>query len=283
MESAGPQRCRNSGWREQVAHGTLSCCSAPTLSHNHAPWRTAGWRRAGCWPRMVGCLCQRNTFREPRALSLPTHKNTLSSLTWDDWFSLINTNFLIFGLPGFCCKSSKMPWLPACLFGGVPQSYLRGSSSGFSPQCVQWIKPNSQLTRCAFCQLPLESWDLHMTWRWRESSSLPMSSWVWLAPSPPLHEDQLNFNLYDRAAVPQTRLQLPGDPGSWHGAGPPHWARGKVPRQRGWANLGGHRGCGARWTEQRVKSKKNDFPGLSLVPSFLSKGTPQGCPWWPHG
>ena len=44
---------------------------------------------------------QRNDFSEPRLLHLPIHRKALDSLTWDVWFSLINSNLLMFQLPGF--------------------------------------------------------------------------------------------------------------------------------------------------------------------------------------
>ena len=68
---------------------------------------------------------RRNDFSELWLLHLPTHSKMLNSLTWDIWFSLINSNLLIFPLPGHCCKNSCISWLLPYLFWTVPQSYLR--------------------------------------------------------------------------------------------------------------------------------------------------------------
>ena len=62
---------------------------------------------------------QRNDFSEPRLLHLPIHRKVLNSLTWDAWFSLINSNLLMFRLLGVCCKSSCISWLLTYLFGAV--------------------------------------------------------------------------------------------------------------------------------------------------------------------
>ena len=76
---------------------------------------------------------QRNDFSEPRLLHLPIHRKALNSLTWSIWLPLVNNNLLMFRLPGLCCKNSYIPWLPPCLFGAVPQSYLRCCDLGLSP------------------------------------------------------------------------------------------------------------------------------------------------------
>ena len=47
----------------------------------------------------------KNNFTEPKLLHLPMHRKVLNSLTWDLWFSLINSNILVFWLPGLCCKT----------------------------------------------------------------------------------------------------------------------------------------------------------------------------------
>ena len=77
---------------------------------------------------------QRNDFIEPRILNLPIHRKALNSLTWDVWFSLINSNLLKFQVPGLCCKDSYMPWLLPYIFRAVPQSYPRDCVLGLSPQ-----------------------------------------------------------------------------------------------------------------------------------------------------
>ena len=47
---------------------------------------------------------QRNDFSDPRPLHLPIHRKALNSLTWHNWFSLINSNHLMFQLLGLCYK-----------------------------------------------------------------------------------------------------------------------------------------------------------------------------------
>ena len=77
---------------------------------------------------------QRNDSSEPRLLHLPIHRKVLNSLTWDFWFSLINSNLLMFWPPGLCCKTSCTSWLLCYFLGAAPQSCLRGCVLGLSPQ-----------------------------------------------------------------------------------------------------------------------------------------------------
>ena len=93
---------------------------------------------------------QRNDFNEPRLLHLPVHRKVLNSLTWYVWFSLINSNLLIFLLPGLCCKNACISWLPCLSLQSNPSEHLRGCVLGLSPQNVLQIKHNSQLLGCAF-------------------------------------------------------------------------------------------------------------------------------------
>ena len=94
---------------------------------------------------------QRNDFSEPRLLHLPIHRKALDSLTWDVWFSLINSNLLMFQLPGFFfCKNSFVSWLLPYLFRAVHLSDLRGCLLGLSPQKVSQIKHNSQILGSLF-------------------------------------------------------------------------------------------------------------------------------------
>ena len=86
-----------------------------------------------------------------RLLNLPICRKVLNSLTWDIWFSLIINNFLMFWLPGLCCKNSYIfPGSPFCLFGAVSQSCLRCCVLGWNPQFFHWRKHNSQLKK-NFC------------------------------------------------------------------------------------------------------------------------------------
>ena len=105
--------------------------SATAVTPNCARWGFRMERSRILAPESWGAF-QRNDFSEPSLLHVPTHRKALTSLTWDVWFSLINSNLLMFRLPGLCCKNSYIYWIPAptppptpCLFGAVSQSYLR--------------------------------------------------------------------------------------------------------------------------------------------------------------
>ena len=67
-----------------------------------APWGDSGWESTGHWPQVAEVPRQRNDFREPRLLHLPIHRKALNSLAWDVWFSLTNSNLLMFWPPGPC-------------------------------------------------------------------------------------------------------------------------------------------------------------------------------------
>ena len=82
----------HSGWRQ------TGCHSQPHLAVNHCsyPWRFTLRRlrmrklRAlapGSWGAY-----QRNDFSEPRLLYLAIYRKALNSLTWNIWFSFINSN-----------------------------------------------------------------------------------------------------------------------------------------------------------------------------------------------
>ena len=94
---------------------------------------------------------QRNRFNQPRLCLLVYRKVMLVSLIWDVWFSLVNSNLLIFRLPGHSCNNSYIPWLlpTSCLFKTVSQLYLRCVTQAWSPQNVCWIQHNSQPLYCA--------------------------------------------------------------------------------------------------------------------------------------
>ena len=99
---------------------------------------------------------QRNDFSEPRLLHLPIHRKTLNSLTWDVWFSLMNSNLLMFWLPVLCCKKPLSSLAPPWPLWSGPSEHLRGCLPRLSPQKVHQIKQNSQLSgRWCFFQLTL--------------------------------------------------------------------------------------------------------------------------------
>ena len=70
---------------------------------------------------------QRKDFSEPRLLHLPIQRKTLKSLTWDVWFSFINSHLLRCLLPGLCDKKTSM---------------YPGYSFISSEQCQAWSPQN---------------------------------------------------------------------------------------------------------------------------------------------
>jgi len=53
----------------------------------------SGVEKLGYWLEMAKVLLQEMTSTKPRFLHLPIYRKVLSSLTWDVYFSLINSNF----------------------------------------------------------------------------------------------------------------------------------------------------------------------------------------------
>ena len=100
---------------------------------NSACWGDSGWVNTRHWAQIAEVM-SKAWFQWAQALHLSVHRKALILLTWDVWFSLINSNRLLFQLPGLCCKNSYISWplfllLPLCIFGAVPQSSLRFLSS----------------------------------------------------------------------------------------------------------------------------------------------------------
>ena len=85
-------------------------------------------------PRELRCLSKEG-FNEPRLLHLPIHRKVLNSLTWDIWFSLINSHLLMFPTDylSFVAKLLYNLASPLYLLGAVSQSYLKRSLQGCSP------------------------------------------------------------------------------------------------------------------------------------------------------
>ena len=100
----------HSRWKQVAHHQAVSCCSQPP-----PPWCTL-WRLRMRTHRVLAPdswgAYQRNDFHEPRLLHLSIHRKVLYPSTWDIWFSLINSNLLMFLLPALCCKNSYISWLP---------------------------------------------------------------------------------------------------------------------------------------------------------------------------
>ena len=102
---------------------------------------------------------QTSDFGEPRLLHLPIQRKTPNFVTWDIWFSLINSDILMFWLP--------VLWLQKILYMLVPPFLLQNNSGitviwdavscGSSPQKIHWVKHNSQLLGCAFFFFPVDN------------------------------------------------------------------------------------------------------------------------------
>ena len=80
------------------------CCSHQDISHYSHLWgctlRKLRMRKHRILASDSWGAYQRNDFSEPRFLHLPYHRKALNPLTWDIWFSFINSNLLMFRLPG---------------------------------------------------------------------------------------------------------------------------------------------------------------------------------------
>ena len=83
-----------------------SCCG------HSLPW---GFRNSGCEYRILAPdswdAYERTDFSEPRLLRLPIHRKMLTSLTWNIWFPLINSNLLTFRLPALLLQNFYITWL----------------------------------------------------------------------------------------------------------------------------------------------------------------------------
>ena len=69
------------------------------------PWGNSRWKNIGYWPQRAEVHIKGMISVSP-LLHLPIQRKALNLLTWDVWFSLINSNLLTFQLLGLCCKSS---------------------------------------------------------------------------------------------------------------------------------------------------------------------------------
>ena len=123
----------------------VNCCnhthSAATVHPEEIRMRKRRILAPGSWGAY-----QRIDFSEPRLLNLPIHRKALNSLTWDVWFSLINSN----PIKMLKKKNSYISQLYPYLFGAVPQSYLRCCLPGLKSSEYLLSKTNSQLSGCAF-------------------------------------------------------------------------------------------------------------------------------------
>ena len=91
---------------------------------------------------------QRNDFSEPGRLHLPKHRKALNSLPGDIWFSLTYSPLLTFS--DFVAKL-LYDWPPPPVSSGqFSQGHWRCCRQGLSPKTSPRIKPNSQLSDCAY-------------------------------------------------------------------------------------------------------------------------------------
>ena len=73
--------------RQDCSQQASRHCSSPS----GAPWWGSGRRETGQLRRLW-----RNDSNKPKLAHLPAHIKALSSLMWDVWFSLINSNIFLF-------------------------------------------------------------------------------------------------------------------------------------------------------------------------------------------
>ena len=102
----------NSGWEQAVQMG---CVPSSRQTQQPNPWRCTLRRLKMRMHRILAPgswgAYQRNDFNEPWLLHLSIHRKALNSLTWDVWFSLINSNLLMFRLP--CLLLQKLLYILA--------------------------------------------------------------------------------------------------------------------------------------------------------------------------
>ena len=84
--------------------------------------------------------CEWNDFHEPRCLHLPTHRRALNALTWDTWFSLINSHLwrsaYLPVVANFCIN-----WLlPPVPWSSSLGATWDAASPACSPKNSHWIK-----------------------------------------------------------------------------------------------------------------------------------------------
>ena len=91
---------------------------------------------------------QRNDFSEPGRLHLPKHRKALNSLPGDIWFSLTYSPLLTFS--DFVAKLLYDWPPPSVSLGQFSQGHWRCCLQGLSPKTSPRIKPNSQLSDCAY-------------------------------------------------------------------------------------------------------------------------------------
>ena len=99
--------------------------------HNRAPWGDSGWQ----YRPQTAEVHIKGTISMSPDLHLPIQRKALNSLTWDDGFSLINSNLLMFWFIVFVAKSLLYCVPPLPLQSSL--SEVRCCDVGLSPQfCI---------------------------------------------------------------------------------------------------------------------------------------------------
>ena len=92
----------NSGRRQTGWPTGKPSATAATL--NSAPQEDSEWERTRYWP-YIPEVCIKGMISMNPDSHLPIHRKALNFLTWDTYFSFINSNLWMFWLPGLCCKN----------------------------------------------------------------------------------------------------------------------------------------------------------------------------------
>ena len=102
------------GW-QRVRHdwGThtffLSKPVTTKATPNGASRRGSGWERTRCWPQIAkGHIKGMISMSPDSCIYLPISRKLLNSLTWDNWLSLIDGNFLMFHYLVFVAKTPNI-------------------------------------------------------------------------------------------------------------------------------------------------------------------------------
>ena len=92
---------------------------------------------------------QRKDFSEPRLLHLPIHREALNSLTGDVWFSLTNSDLLMFLSTSPLLQNSYVSWIvPSPPRSGSLGVTWGAASRAWSPKNSRQIKHHAQLLSC---------------------------------------------------------------------------------------------------------------------------------------
>ena len=74
-----------------------------------APWGDSGWQSTGYWPQIAEVRIKGMISGSPDSCIFPYIEKGLNSLTWDIWFSLINSHLWCSDYLVFVAKTPKYP------------------------------------------------------------------------------------------------------------------------------------------------------------------------------